>query len=74
MERDVFICYASEDKESIAKPLFDALSSEKINCWFDENEIHWGDDISQKINEGLKASRFGIVIFSKFLHYVNVKY
>ena len=64
MERDIFICHAHEDKSEVVSPLVLALEKEDINCWVDEGEIQWGDSITQKINEGLKVSRFVIVVLS----------
>ena len=62
--KDVFICHASEDKQTIVKVLINALDKEKISYWYDEAEIKWGDSIPQKINEGLRTSRFVIVVLS----------
>lgn len=63
--RDVFICHASEDKDEIVRPMVEALDQAGITCWFDEAEIKWGDSITQKVNQGLKISKYVIVIFSK---------
>lgn len=63
--RDVFICHASEDKPSVVQPLVEALESDGITFWYDEAEIQWGDSITQKVNEGLKISRYVIVILSR---------
>ena len=64
MERDFFICHASEDKSSIVRPLTNAFQKEGIACWIDEGEIQWGDSITQKVNDGLKISRYVIVVLS----------
>lgn len=64
---DVFICHASEDKADVAEPLFRRLDSVGIRCWYDRGEILWGDSIVGKINEGLKCSRFVIVVVSRAL-------
>jgi hypothetical protein len=65
MERDVFICHASEDKSDVVRPLVNSLQAESITCWVDEGEILWADSITQKVNEGLKISRYVIVVLSK---------
>lgn len=62
---DVFICHASEDKKSIAKPLVDKLTEAGVDVWYDEFELDWGSHLMQSINYGLKKSLFGIVILSK---------
>ena len=62
--RDIFICHAGEDKEEIVRPMVEAFSQAGISCWYDEAEIRWGDSIVQKVNEGLAASRYVVVVFS----------
>ena len=64
-EYDVFMSHASEDKESIARPLTEALEARCLRVWFDNQEILIGDSIRQKIEEGLAQSRYGVVILSK---------
>jgi hypothetical protein len=61
---DVFICHASENKANVAERLYRHLDSVGIRCWYDRGEILWGDSIVGKINEGLKCSRFVIVVVS----------
>lgn len=65
MERDIFICHAGEDKREVVRPLVLALEEEGIKCWVDEGEIKWGDSITQKVNEGLRISRFVVVVLSE---------
>ncbi len=63
--KDVFLCHASEDKKTVVHPLAEALKKAGISYWLDEAEIHWGCDIFNSINEGLKTSQFVIVVLSK---------
>jgi len=63
-EKDVFISYASEDREAVAKPLAQLLSSLGISVWFDQFDLKIGDSLRRKIDEGLKKSRYGIVVLS----------
>jgi leucine-rich repeat protein SHOC2 len=63
-EWDVFISHASTDSASVALPLADALRRAGLRVWLDRQEIRVGDSIRTKIDEGLKLSRFGIVILS----------
>ena len=65
MERDIFICHASEDKVDVVRPVVRTLEKENITYWVDEGEILWADSITQKVNEGLRISRYVIVILSK---------
>lgn len=63
--RDVFLSHAGEDKEAIARPLFDALTALGYSVWFDEAELVLGDSLTEEINRGLSQSRFGVVILSE---------
>ena len=63
-QRDVFLCHASEDKADVARPLAEALRRRGITVWLDEQELHIGDGLLQKIDEGLRTSDFGAVILS----------
>ena len=65
MQYDLFISHASEDKESVARPLKDALEGLGLRVWFDEQEILIGDSIRQKIERGLSQSQYGVAILSK---------
>jgi hypothetical protein len=62
---DVFISYASEERETVALPLARTLSGAGLNVWFDQFELRVGDSLRQKIDEGLSSSTFGVVIISK---------
>ena len=62
---DVFISHASDDKDSIARPLRDALTEAGVKVWYDESELKWGDHLHQSIDEGLAKSGYGIVILSE---------
>jgi hypothetical protein len=63
-EFDVFISHASEDKESIARPLYQVLVAKGCKVWFDEAVLQLGDSLHRKINEGLSKCRYGVVILS----------
>ena len=58
-----FVSYASEDR-AFVKQLVDALSERKITVWWDRGQITLGDKLSAKIDEGLRQSRYGLVIVS----------
>jgi hypothetical protein len=62
---DLFICHASEDKESFVRPLADALKGENVEVWYDEFSLKLGDSIRRSLDKGLKQSRFGLVVLSK---------
>ena len=61
---DVFISHASEDKEFVDK-LANRLQKEGLEVWYDTFIIDWGNDLRTTIDNGLKNSKYGIVVFSK---------
>ena len=62
---NVFLSHASEDKDDIARPLALALRQRGLRVWFDEFELRIGDKLIAKLNAGINASQFGILVFSK---------
>jgi hypothetical protein len=62
---DVFISHASEDKVSFVEPLAQALKEQGVSVWYDNFELGWGDTLRGSIDQGLKSSKYGIVVFSK---------
>lgn len=62
---DVFICHASEDKETIAKPLYNALENFGINTFLDCNEIGWGDSLIDIIGKALTRSKYVVAVISE---------
>lgn len=62
---DVFISHASEDKASVALPLRDALVESGVTVWLDKSEMRLGDSLRRKIDQGIRSSRFGIVVLSE---------
>jgi len=64
MKYDVFISHASEDKESVARPLALALGNLGLRVWLDEFELTLGDSLRRTIDKGLASSAFGVVVLS----------
>lgn len=62
---DVFISHASEDKEKIAAPLRDALAARGVTVWLDRTEMKIGHSLRRKIDEGIRSSRYGVVVLSQ---------
>jgi hypothetical protein len=60
----VFISHAKEDKEDVARPLRNLLEERGLRVWLDEAQLQLGDNLNQKIDEGLAQSSFGVVILS----------
>lgn len=61
---DLFVSHASEDKHGVAMPLFEALRRAGMTVWLDAYELQIGDSIREKIDSGLSACQYGIVILS----------
>jgi RNA-directed DNA polymerase len=64
MNYDVFLCHSSKDKETVVNHLEAALASAGVRVWLDAKQIAWGDNIVEKINEGLAKSKFVILVLS----------
>ena len=64
-QHDFFISHASEDKEEVARPLYDALMTEGCRVWYDEFSLKIGDSLRRNIERGISGSRFGVVILSE---------
>ena len=62
--RDVFICHRSTEKASVVRPLVKHFDENGISSWVDEAEIRWGESLTAKVNEGLRISRFVVVVLS----------
>lgn len=63
-QRDVFISHAGEDKDSVARPLSQALLARGWKVWLDELELTIGDSLSGRIDAALAQSHFGVVVLS----------
>ena len=61
---DVFICHASEDKKSVALPLEKECEKIGLKAFVDQNNINWGDSITQIINKALSQARFFVAVIS----------
>lgn len=59
---DVFVSFASEHRESVARPLAERLKAAGLAVWFDEEQIHGHADVG--INRGLTNSLCGVVLMS----------
>ncbi|HEV7475380.1 MAG TPA: toll/interleukin-1 receptor domain-containing protein [Pyrinomonadaceae bacterium] len=61
---DAFISHASEDKESLVRPLAEKLRELGFSVWYDEFQLKVGDSLRRSIDKGLANSKFGIVVLS----------
>ncbi len=64
----IFLSHASEDKPFVER-LCEHLIAGGVTCWFDNREIRLGDSVAEKINEGLAAADYGVLVLSE--HYVR---
>lgn len=60
---DVFVCHASEDKETFVQGLAEELSK-TVKVWYDDFTLDVGDSLRRSIDRGLKDSQYGIVVLS----------
>ena len=65
----VYLAHASEDHETLAKPLAEVLMAQGIDVWFDEWEIRAGDSLRRKMEEGLaNCTHFVVLLTPNSLH------
>ena len=62
---DVFLSYSHEDKDSVARPLAEGLAKRSISVWWDQSAMGIGDNLPQKIREGLTRARHGVAVVSR---------
>lgn len=61
---DVFICHASEDKESIVRPIRKECEKRGMAVFLDEEELGWGDNLVEGLNNALHTSKRVLVVWS----------
>lgn len=66
MKRNIklFISHASEDKKTFVDALVAKLQAEDFEVWYDALDLRVGDSLRSKIDEGLRTSDYGVVVFS----------
>lgn len=64
VQYDVFVSHAWEDKDSFADEFVEELRKLDLRVWYDTSQIKWGDSMRAKIDDGLKKSKFGVVVLS----------
>ncbi len=62
--KDVFISYGRRESLSFASKLYQQLSKENIDAWFDFVNIPKGDDFQQRIDNGIESAHNFIFIIS----------
>ena len=61
---DVFISHASQD-DAYIDTLKRTFVAAGIRVWVDDAVLRWGNRLRSRIDDGLKRSRFVIVVFSQ---------
>jgi hypothetical protein len=65
----VYLAHASEDHETLAKPLAESMMANGIEVWFDEWEIRTGDSLRRRMEEGLaNCTHFVVLLTPNSLH------
>lgn len=62
---DVFISHASEEKADFVNPLVEKLQDAGIRVWYDALELQWGKSLREQIDNGIRRSKFAILVLSK---------
>jgi hypothetical protein len=62
---DVFVSHASEDKDDFVRDFVKCLKQNGLKVWYDEFTLRVGDSLRRSIDNGLKNSRYGIVVLSE---------
>lgn len=60
---DIFISYSSNDREKVSK-LAHELQLKGMKVWFDDEQIIPGDDLIEKIRNGISSSKFYVICLS----------
>lgn len=61
---DVFVSHASEDTDDFAEPLVSELKRRGVTSWYDRERMTYGDAIIQRMKDGLRDSRCGVIVAS----------
>jgi hypothetical protein len=66
LERPVaFISHDSRDKDLIARPLANGLSSRLCTVWYDEYSLKIGDSLRESIESGIKDAKKCLLILTR---------
>lgn len=67
MEKNLFICFAAEDRYRIVEPVVFHLKNYGINMWYDRYTLIMGDNRIQKnLIEGASTCKYAVIIISEF--------
>lgn len=60
-----FISHAFIDKDSLVRELANEMRSLNCPVWYDEYTLEIGDNMIEKFNEGIKNTKYSIIVLSK---------
>jgi len=60
---DIFISYSSNDAEKVGR-LVEVLKAKGANLWFDDEQILPGDELIQKMRQGILQCRYYVICLS----------
>jgi hypothetical protein len=63
-KRDFFISHAGEDRMDVVDLLVEELTGRGRSVWYSEFELTIGDGLLRRIDDGLRTSRYGVVVLS----------
>lgn len=66
---DAFISHSDDDEAQIVQPLVERLKDAGLRLWYDRDELDPGEKLYSAIDEGIKYSRYWIVVLSN--HYFS---
>lgn len=65
---EAFLSHALEDRDVIVTELYDRLDEAGVNVWYSANSLKTGEELQTEIERAIEASRFGVVVITKFAH------
>lgn len=65
--RQIFLCHAWDDRQGVARELYDLLVASDVSVWFSESSIRLGEPFLRAIDKGLAKSQVGIVLVTPAL-------
>ena len=60
----VFVSHSSEDKVEYVDELVNEIKSLGISVFYDTDVISWGDNLKEKIDNGLKNCELAVIVIS----------
>lgn len=60
----IFVSHSSEDKIAYVNDLVKEMKALNIKVFYDTDVISWGDNLKEKIDNGLKHCKFAVIVIS----------